>query len=248
MIGWPLARLADVTVDRSGAWGLAYTQSIPILAKSERVRRQDTAFSGSTADPSVYMLRKHSERATQDRLLVLATMLRPIVRLLLRHGVGVGELLEAAKRAYVESAIAEVTPPGRRPNISRLSVMTGLTRKDIADLIGTYYMGRSSGSRRTPQQRALRVLRGWLLDPHFSRGDGTPTDLSLLDGKGTFPALVRKYGGDVTPVAVLSELERMRATSRTRGGSCGSHHSQFSEVSTRKCGSSLSPSKTLPSH
>jgi hypothetical protein len=163
------------------------------------------------------MPRKLFERATPDRLLVLATMLRPIVRLLLRHGVGIGEMLEAAKRAYVESAIAEVTAPGRRPNISRLSVMTGLTRKDIANLIGTYYMGRSSGVRRMPQQRALRVLRGWLLDPQFSRRDGRPADLALTS-KGGFSALVRKYGGDVTPVAVLKELERMRATSRTKIG------------------------------
>jgi hypothetical protein len=156
------------------------------------------------------------QRVAPDRLLVLATMLRPIARLLMRHGIGVGELLEAAKRAYVESAIAEITAPGRRPNISRLSVMTGLTRKDIANLIGTYYMGGASAVRRTPQQRALRVLRGWLLDPEFSGSGGRPADLSPSEGKATFAALVRKYGGDVTPVAVLSELERMRAISRTK--------------------------------
>lgn len=164
------------------------------------------------------MARRLSERAKPDRLRVLATMMRPIVRLLLRHGIGAGELFEAAKRAYVDAAIAEVTPPGHRPNISRLSVMTGLTRKDIANLIGTYYIGHARGVRRTPQQRALRVLRGWLLDPHFSKGDGTAADLSLLKGRGNFSALVRKYGGDVTPVAVLRELERMRATSLTREG------------------------------
>jgi len=54
---------------------------------------------------------------------------------MIRGGLGVGQLTEAAKLAYVLAAIDEVIPAGRRPNVSQLSVVTGLTRKEIAAML-----------------------------------------------------------------------------------------------------------------
>ncbi|MGQ0833586.1 MAG: DUF6502 family protein [Gammaproteobacteria bacterium] len=153
---------------------------------------------------------------SSDRLLV--AMLLPIARLLLRHGIGIGDFFQAAKQSYVEAAIAEVTPVGRKPNVSRLSVVTGLTRKDAAALVRARQSKKPYAIKRSMQQRALRVLQGWRLDPRFISKNGKPAELPFSAGAESFVALVRKYGGDVTPVAVWRELERMRAVVRTRTG------------------------------
>ena len=68
---------------------------------------------------------------------------------------------------------------------------------------------RETITRRSGQQRALRVLRGWLADPRFQKRNGQPDELPYRGGKKSFTLLVKQYGGDVTPNSVLRELERM---------------------------------------
>jgi hypothetical protein len=68
------------------------------------------------------------------------------------------------------------------------------------------------------RQRTLRVLEGWQLDPEFTGKTGRPAKLNLGKSAPSFGALVRRYGGDVTPIAVLRELERMRAVVRSASG------------------------------
>src|SRR5688572_29473076 len=89
---------------------------------------------------------------------ILGTMLIPVARLLLRHGYGTGEFLQAAKAAYVEAASAEITPVGRKANASRISVITGLTRKDVAVLLRARTEIQPYPIKRTLRQRTLRVL------------------------------------------------------------------------------------------
>jgi hypothetical protein len=144
----------------------------------------------------------------------LVSLLLPISRRMLVGGLGIGDLVRAAKQAYVRAAIGYLTSQGSRVSASHLSVVTGLTRKEIAGLL------RKAKGNRPPaaggeakEQRARRVLRGWRLDPRFCDNDGAPASLPLRGDKKSFSALVKLYGGDVTPNSVLRELERLRAVS-----------------------------------
>jgi hypothetical protein len=149
---------------------------------------------------------------------VLVALLVPISRLTLTGGVGIDQLVRAAKQAYVETAIENLFPVGSRVNISRLSVVTGLTRKEVS-----LFIDKTKGRKvhlvpRTKEQRAIRVLRGWRVDPRFHGRSGAPAQLPVR-GKGkAFTSLVKLYGGDVTPTSVLRELERMGAVSLTQSG------------------------------
>ena len=148
----------------------------------------------------------------------LVDLLLPTSRLLLKGGVGIDQLIRAAKQAYVKAAFAEILPPGSRVNVSRLSVATGLTRKEVSSLLGQI---RSQGDRlthRTKEQRAIRVLRGWTNDQRFRKPNGRPEELSVHGRRCKFALLVKLYGGDVTPRAVLGELERMNAVVLTNEG------------------------------
>jgi hypothetical protein len=141
----------------------------------------------------------------------LADLLLPIARLMLESDVGFDQLLRASKHAYVRAAISEIIPTGSRMNISRISVATGLTRKDVSAVIGHLAGRRAKSVSRTKEQRALRVVRGWMSDPRFHAANGRPAELERRGDGATFQMLVRQYAGDVTPAAVLRELERMQA-------------------------------------
>jgi Family of unknown function (DUF6502) len=149
---------------------------------------------------------------------VLVALLAPISRLTLTGGVGIDQLVRAAKQAYVATAIEELFPVDSRVNISRLSVATGLTRKEVSLLVDKPIGVKVHLTPRTKEQRAIRVLRGWRIDPRFHGRNGGPAELALRGGEKTFSSLVKLYGGDVTPTSVLRELERIGAVSMTRSG------------------------------
>jgi hypothetical protein len=149
---------------------------------------------------------------------VLVALLAPISRLTLTGGVGIDQLVRAAKQAYVETAIEDLFPVDSRVNISRLSVVTGLTRKEVSLLVDKPKGVKVHLAPRTKEQRAIRVLRGWRIDPRFHGRRGAPAELPLRGGEKAFASLVKLYGGDVTPTSVLRELERMGAVSMNRSG------------------------------
>lgn len=138
-------------------------------------------------------------------------MLLPISRVLVRSNLGAGPLLFAAKLAYLRAAIETVPLRGVRPNVSRLSVATGMTRKEVSSLLRNAGAGHGAVSNIGPDQRAFRVVRGWMSDPRFKTRSGRPAQLRLRGGPADFSALVRTYGGDVTLASVLAELERTKA-------------------------------------
>ena len=75
----------------------------------------------------------------------VARLLKPLVRVLLRNGVSYGTFADIAKRQFVEVARNEFSIQGRKQSLSRVSVITGLTRKEVARVSGLhlYTMNRS---------------------------------------------------------------------------------------------------------
>jgi len=159
---------------------------------------------------------KTSPRTSIDDSLV--TALFPIARYLIRAGVGVGDLIRAVKRSYVRAAIQEIPRRGERPNISRLSVATGLTRKEVSELLHTNVQEKTNRRSGRQEHRALRVARGWMNDPRYQDLCGKPAALEMKGASRSFVSLVRTYAGDVTAVSVLRELERMNIVWRTSSG------------------------------
>jgi hypothetical protein len=167
----------------------------------------------------------HSEQASVESL---AIALSPLASLLLRGKLSTSVLIRAAKIAYLRASISELNTTGVRPNVSRLSVITGMTRKEVASLLRD---GDASPvhhpQKRSLEHRAVRVLRGWTTDPLYMTSQGRPADLAFQGDGRDFSSLVRAYGGDVTPVSVLRELERLKVISRSRNGSLRVSHGKW---------------------
>lgn len=130
-------------------------------------------------------------------------LLRPLVRVLLRHGVSHDALAELGRRAFVEEGFAHMQRSGKRPTVSGVSALTGLSRKEVKRLSEADFDTLGAAANR--RNRAIQVISGWTNDPDFRSG-AEPAVLRL-DGDGaSFAELVRRYSGDVTPVAMLGVL------------------------------------------
>jgi Family of unknown function (DUF6502) len=88
-------------------------------------------------------------------------LLRPLVRVLLRHGLAYDEFAELARRTYVDVADRDFALKGRKQTTSRISVITGLNRKEVARLQGLNATRDAGGTElaRT-MNRAARVVVG----------------------------------------------------------------------------------------
>jgi hypothetical protein len=146
----------------------------------------------------------------------LLTLLKPLVRILLRNGIAYGSFAELAKKTYVDVAFEAFAPEGKKQTISRVSAMSGLTRKDTKRLREWDRPDASSSEQR--YNRAVRVISGWLNDPRFRNAAGQPAELPV-DGEGaSFAALVKKYSGDVTTQAMLAVLHAASSVEKTEHG------------------------------
>lgn len=153
---------------------------------------------------------------TQQALNAAITrLLRPLFRVLLRQSMSFGAFEELAKRVYVDVAMKEFAIEGKKPSISRASILSGLTRKEVQRLVTTPPSPDGESGER--YNRAARVLTGWARDPEFLDIDGEPRALTL-DGDAGFAALVRRYSGDMPARAVHDELVRVGAVRQRDDG------------------------------
>lgn len=137
-------------------------------------------------------------------------MLRPIVRVLLRHGLSHAEFSELARKCYVDVAFEDFRIEGKKQTSSRVAVLTGLSRKEVVRLQYTPADDESIATKGT-QNRAIRVITGWTTDPEFCDKKGKPRALPMYGDEASFAALIKRYSGDITAGAVLDELVRVGA-------------------------------------
>ncbi|MCB1683399.1 MAG: DUF6502 family protein [Pseudomonadales bacterium] len=141
-------------------------------------------------------------------------ILHPLVRILLRNGIPSDALTELVRQTYVDVADEEFGIDGKRQTTARISVITGLNRKEVARLRGRDPL---STEAEVQWNRAATVLGGWLRDGTFLDKKGDPLDLPF-DGDGpTFQMLVKRYSGDMQPRAVADELLRVGAVEEVDG-------------------------------
>ena len=136
-------------------------------------------------------------------------ILNPLVRLLLRHEISHSEFSELAKRSYVDVAYKYFSIPKRKQTYSRVSVITGLSRKEVVRLANLDED--QPPVTKGPLNRAARVISGWLRDPDFLDDNNEPKQLPLRGETISFDELVARYSGDITARAILDELMRVGA-------------------------------------
>ena len=156
------------------------------------------------------------EKLKQQVLNTFLLVMRPVVRILLRYGIGYREFAEVVKTAFVDVASSDFGLRGRPTNISRVAVMTGLTRKEVKRLRDKLKSGDKIISVKTTP--LADVLHHWHAQPEFTDSSGEPRALSFTGGEDSFTDLVRKYGGDVPAGAMRTEMKRVGAIDEDETG------------------------------
>ncbi len=160
---------------------------------------------------SVHILMMNSVEKSLQR--AIQQILTPLVRILLRHGVAYADFAHWVKRIYVEVAEKEFVLEGRKQTDSRLSVLTGIHRKDVKVLRTEPLIESDDDFRRN---RTARIVQSWQQDENFINSNGKPRLLTWKEEDSEFVQLVKKYGGDIPVRAVLEELIRTGIIVKTK--------------------------------
>lgn len=142
-------------------------------------------------------------------------VIKALMRILYRKGVALGDFTLLVKQAYVDVVEQELAQGGERVTTSRIAAITGLTRKDVAQL-------REGEAQESSQRynRGVRVLTGWLHDAEFvDAASGQAAILPFRGEQGSFERLVQRYSGDMSAFAMLEEMKRIQVARETLDGS-----------------------------
>jgi Family of unknown function (DUF6502) len=147
---------------------------------------------------------------TRKRLLQACfSLLLPVARFLLRAGISHREFADVSRVAFVRVASEEFGLRGRPTNISRVSAMTGISRKDVSRI--RQLSNEYSDDLRIQLSPVSDILHYWHTDPEYLGDAGVPKRLSFSDGEQSFAALVKKRVGDLPAGAIRAELIRCGA-------------------------------------
>ena len=143
--------------------------------------------------------------------------LRPIARWLLRSGITWKEFAELSREAFVQTAFDEFGIRGRPTNVSRVALLTGLSRRDVRRVREEAREGPDRGAEDS-LNHASRVLSGWHLDADFLEPDGRPKVLRAAGEGPTFESLLKRYAGDIPATALVKELVKSGSIERLESG------------------------------
>jgi Family of unknown function (DUF6502) len=144
--------------------------------------------------------------------------LRPMARWLMRSGVTWKEFAELSREAFVHTAFEEFGIRGRPTNVSRVALLTGLSRRDVRR-VRQEVAAATDSSAEDSLNHASRVLSGWHTDPDFLAPDGQPRALQASGEGANFEMLLRRYAGDIPGTALVKELLKSGSIERLDDGS-----------------------------
>lgn len=146
-----------------------------------------------------------SSASTDDAALgdALRAVLVPLVDLALARGLSYQMMEEMLRRSFVESARRTLTGALPHRMVSRISIATGLNRREVGRLMDEDDV---AAPRRSP---ATEVFAKWMSNPRLRHRDGRPRTLPRLGEDRSFEALAQSVTRDVHPRSLLEELMRL---------------------------------------
>jgi hypothetical protein len=141
----------------------------------------------------------------------IATVLQPLARLMIDHGLQLPSMVELLKTALVEEALGTYGLADKGSSDTRVALLTGVHRKDVKRLREAPASA-EPGSTMVPV--AASVVARWISEPRFLNADQSARALARTPGRGNagepdFTTLVGEVSRDVGARAVLDELVRL---------------------------------------
>lgn len=138
----------------------------------------------------------------------LRLILTPIVRFLVELGFSFRDFNEVAKLVYVDVASRNYGIKGRKTNMSRVAIMTGMTRREVARLRKVIEV--DPLSLRSANTVAGKVLAIWHQEDQYLNEQHLPRPLPVT-GPLSLMEIIDSVRGDIPGTAIIKELERVQA-------------------------------------
>jgi Family of unknown function (DUF6502) len=136
----------------------------------------------------------------------LRKLLQPLVKLMLSHGITYPYLSDLLKGLFVEVAERDFRLGDKPPTDSRVSLVSGVHRKDVSRLRAL--LGQAEGLAPSVVPRGAQLVAHWMGHPRYLLEDGQPRPLARLVSEGgdlSFEALVASVNSDIRSRVVLDE-------------------------------------------
>jgi len=140
----------------------------------------------------------------------LRRVLKPLVRLLLASGITYQFISEMIKSVYVEVAERDFRIDNKPPTDSRISLMSGVHRKDVSRLRTALQAAESTAP--TAVSLGAHLVALWMGNPAYLDEAEQPLPLPRYRSEGgerSFEALVASVNSDIRSKVVLDEWMRL---------------------------------------
>jgi hypothetical protein len=136
----------------------------------------------------------------------LRKLLRPLVKLMLSHGITYPYLSDLLKGLFVEVADQDFRLDHKPPTDSRVSLVSGVHRKDVSRLRNG--AGEKAQATKSVVPLSAQLIAQWLGNARYCLEDGQPRPLPRMVSEGgdvSFEALVTSVNSDIRSRVVLDE-------------------------------------------
>jgi Family of unknown function (DUF6502) len=140
----------------------------------------------------------------QVLLAALGQLLEPMARLCLTKGVSIQAIEETVRSAFVQVATEDCQGLNPSRLTSRISTMTGLTRREV-----TRIQSSQAPARPVTRSVATDVLTCWVTFPEYVNKKGMPITIPRIGEAPSFEALANSVTTDVHPKSVLAQMQHL---------------------------------------
>lgn len=144
-------------------------------------------------------------QAGQQALLhALDNLLEPLAQLCVGKSISIQEVEERLRQAFVRAA--RQANEGANPDRlnSRISTLTGLTRREV-----TRIQGLEQPARPPTHTPVTSIITRWLSLPDYQNGSAGPMELPRTGAAPSFEALAHSVTKDVHPRSLLDAMSRL---------------------------------------
>ncbi len=153
------------------------------------------------------MAEQDFDAATKAFSKAIQGLLRPQIRAMIAQGITAPALYRMIKQIYVDVADEEFRLDDQRSTDSRISMLTGVHRRDVRAMRNADRSDREAAEQKVTT--IASVLGHWLADPDLIDAEGQPVPLPRSAKTGqSFETLVQMVSRDIRPRTVLDELVR----------------------------------------
>ena len=144
----------------------------------------------------------------ETAITALKRVVDPLLDLMFDTGITVQEFSRLVRDRAVRSAAARIARESGRNSNSRVAIITGLARSEVARILEA---NEPWFTARGEQHPARRVLAAWHDNQRFLATNGEPAVLPIFGKRKSFEKLVAAHSGGIPVRAMLDQLVQISA-------------------------------------